>query len=198
MKVRLILIAILLTATSLFSQEVVEKNYVLVNGSRLWYDIEGRGEPIVLIAGGPGFSHVYFKPHFSKLTRRFQLIYYDAIGRGRSDFALSTSDYSIERDVLDLEGLRQQLGIEKWHVFGHSYGGVVAQQYALDYQEHIHTLILSNTMHSAEMWQNGLDNFYREIKNQYPETWKTMKELAAQGKKDTSPEMARIRDPVSL
>ena len=170
-------------------------DYVMVNDAKLWYETEGSGEPLVLVSGGPGFSHVYFKPHFSKLSDDFLLIYFDGIGRGRSDFADSPSAYSIDRDVDDLEGLRQALEIEKWHVYGHSYGGIVAQQYALKHQEHLSSLVLANTMHSAEMWQQGRDNYYREIKNQYPEEWETINELAKQGKKESSPEMRNISIP---
>ncbi|MBN1465980.1 alpha/beta fold hydrolase [candidate division KSB1 bacterium] len=168
--------------------------YAIVNGARLWYEIAGAGEPLVLVAGGPGFSHVYFKPHFSQLWN-FTVIYYDGIGRGRSDNAYIKSDYSIDRDVADLEGLRVALNIEKWHIYGHSYGGLVAQQYALQHQDHLLSLILSNTMHSFEMWQEGYENYYNEIRNQYPEAWSTIKRLADQGKKESSPEMRWISIP---
>ncbi len=177
------------------AQQHWRANYVLVNGANLWYEEEGHGEAVVFISGGPGFSHVYFKPHFAKLARDFRLIYYDAVGRGRSDYAPHASDYSIARDVADLEGLREALHIEKWHVYGHSYGGIVAQQYALAHQDRLYSLILSNTMHSFEMWQKGCDNFYMEIKNQYPEEWETIKKLADEGKKESSPEMARLSVP---
>jgi proline iminopeptidase len=168
--------------------------YAIVNGARIWYEIQGIGEPIVLVSGGPGFSHAYFKPHFSQLWN-FSIIYYDGLGRGRSDNAFEKTDYSIDRDVADLEGLRRWLNIDKWHLYGHSYGGLVAQQYALQYQEHLMSLILSNTMHSYEMWQEGYANYYNEIKNQYPEAWDTMKRLADEGKKESSPEMRWISIP---
>jgi len=188
----IIILIVIFVSCSISVAQVFPDNYVTVNGARLWYETEGSGEPIIFISGGPGFSHVYFKPHFTQLSWNFTLIYYDGIGRGRSDLATLPSDYSIERDVADLEGLRQALNIEKWHMYGHSYGGLVAQQYALQYQEHLYSLILANTMHSAEMWQEGCNNYYYEIKNQYPEAWSSIKRLADQGKKESSPEMAWI------
>lgn len=168
--------------------------YVKVNDAYLWYQIIGSGEPIVFIAGGPGFSHVYLKPHFSPLSRKFKLIYYDAVGRGRSENVIE-KEYSIERDVADLEGLREALDIEEWHVYGHSYGGIVAQQYTLSYPEHVKSLILSNTMHSGDMWQHGCDNFYNEIKNQYPEAWQDIQKTANDNRRLMFPEVPNVSVP---
>ena len=42
-------------------------NYTVINGAKLWYETNGKGEPLLLIPGGPGFSHLYFTPHFAKL-----------------------------------------------------------------------------------------------------------------------------------
>jgi proline iminopeptidase len=170
------------------------KPYVEVNGVHLWYQSIGSGEPIVFIAGGPGFSHVYLKSHFYPLSHKFRLIFYDGVGRGRSGHA-DENEYSIERDVADLEGLREALGITKWHIYGHSYGGVVAQQYALSHQDKVHTLILSNTMHSGEMWQHGCDNFYNEIKNQYPESWKDIERSAKSSHNSSIPQAPNISVP---
>src|SRR6516165_6653784 len=52
--------------------------YVSVNGAKLWYESEGSGEPLILIAGGPGFSHSYFHPSFSELANSYRVIYLDS------------------------------------------------------------------------------------------------------------------------
>ncbi len=187
MKVCVHIIIILALVSGLFAATP----HVTVNGARLWYQSIGSGEPIVFIAGGPGFSHVYLKSHFQPLSHKFRLVFYDAVGRGRSE-NMDSNAYSIERDVADLEGLRDALGIEKWHVYGHSYGGVVAQRYALSHQERVNKLILSNTMHSGEMWQQGCDNFYNEIKNQYPESWEDIECTARTNRAATIPEAPNI------
>jgi pimeloyl-ACP methyl ester carboxylesterase len=59
--------------------------FVVVNGSRLWYRIAGQGTPLLLIPGGPGSSHTYFYPGLERLSDSFQVIFFDAFGRGRSD-----------------------------------------------------------------------------------------------------------------
>jgi hypothetical protein len=61
--------------------------FVMIDGARLWYESEGRGEPLLLIAGGPGFSHSYFHPYFSALRSSHRVVYYDAYGCGKSERA---------------------------------------------------------------------------------------------------------------
>jgi pimeloyl-ACP methyl ester carboxylesterase len=124
-------------------------DFAVVNGSRLWYESEGSGEPIVLIPGGPGDSHDYFHPYFSALSNFNRVIYYDAFGRGKSDRAKDPRDYTVDRDVEDLEGLRKALHLGKINVLGHSYGGMVAQAYALRYPDSVRRLILADTFFSG-------------------------------------------------
>src|ERR1700674_1069000 len=133
-------------------------DYVTVNGARLWYESEGSGEPLILISGGPGISHDYFHPYFSGLRDSYRIIYFDARGLGKSARAKDRGVYSLARDVEDVEGLRKALGLGKINLLGHSYGGVVAQSYALRFPESLHALILIDTLFSAEMWQANDDN----------------------------------------
>src|SRR5271156_6271628 len=65
--------------------------YVSVNGAKLWYESEGQGEALVLVAGGPGESHDTFHPYFSSLASHYRIIYFDAFGRGKSDRAAKAS-----------------------------------------------------------------------------------------------------------
>ncbi len=161
---------------------------ISVNGAKIWYESEGQGEPLVLIAGGPGDSHTYFHPHMSQLATDFRVIYFDAYGRGKSDRSADPEDYTFARDVADLEGLRQALGLDRMHLLGHSYGGVVAQAYALEHPEYLRSLILSNTFHSGEMWQANDDNCNHELRQQFPEVWEQVQALRRAGHLSSSPE----------
>ena len=158
-------------------------NFALVNGAKLWYEIEGKGEPLLLIAGGPGSSHTGsgFHPYFSALADSYRVIYFDAFGRGKSDRAKSPHEYTFERDVEDIEGIRKVLNLGKINILGFSYGGMVAQAYALKYPDSVKRLILAHTLFSAEMWQANNDNWNYEIKNQCPELWERIQKLRAQG-----------------
>jgi proline iminopeptidase len=165
-----------------------EGNYVLINGSEIWYETEGTGKPVLLIPGGPGNSHTYFHPWFSDLAENYKVIYFDAFGRGKSDRAKDSTEYTFNRDVEDIELLRKALGYKKWIIIGHSYGGMVAQDYALKYPGSIEKLVLSNSLYSGEMWQENDNSSNYEIRNQYPEVWQKVMELRDEGKTSSSQE----------
>jgi proline iminopeptidase len=177
------MLLLLVIQASIWSQEIKHPkgDYALVHGAKIWYESEGTGEPVLIIPGGPGNSHIYFHPYFSELAKSYRVIYFDAFGRGKSDRAKSTDEYTFTRDVEDVEGLRQALKIDKWIVLGHSYGGMVAQGYALKYPAFLRKLILSNTLFSAEMWQGNDDNSNNEMRNQYPELWEKLMAVREQG-----------------
>ena len=162
--------------------------YVEVNGARLWYESEGSGTPILLITGGPGCPHTYFHPYLSKLADSYRVIYFDGLGRGQSDRAPDRKEYTFERDVEDVEGLRKALGLGSIVVLGHSYGGMVAQAYALRYPRSVRKLILSCTLYNAEMWQANNDNCNYEIRNQFPEVWERIQAVRRKGLHSSAPE----------
>ena len=165
--------------------------YVEVNGARVWYESEGSGTPVLLIAGGPGCTHTYFHPYFSELARTYRIIYFDAYGRGKSDHAPKGTAYTFDRDVEDIEGLRKALGLGKIVVLGHSYGGMVAQAYALRYPQSVRKLILSCTLYNAEMWQANNDNCNYEIRNQFPQVWEKLQALRRRGLHSSAAEHQR-------
>ena len=150
---RILLMPMLLTlfGATVSAQPAAEPQgqFIVVNGHRLWCRIAGQGSPLLLIPGGPGSSHSYFYPSMERLANSFQVIYFDAFGRGQSDRAKNPREYSLTNDIDDAEGLRKALGLGQIAVYGHSYGGLVAQGYALRYPQSLSKLILANTCHSA-------------------------------------------------
>lgn len=115
---------------------------IVENGGRIYYEEEGHGTPLVLINGGPGCTHQGFHPYFSQISDCAHIIYYDQRGTGRSSRDKTSKTYTIKQAVDDLEGLRKALGIDKWAVLGWSYGGLLAQCYALKYPDRVTGLIL--------------------------------------------------------
>jgi proline iminopeptidase len=79
------------------------------------------------------------------------------------------------------------MGYDKINVLGHSYGGVVAQGYAVKYPQHISHLILANTLHSYLMWQENCDNSNHEIRKGYPEVWEELMKVREQGMVSSDP-----------
>jgi proline iminopeptidase len=151
-----------------------------VNGANLYTVSVGEGEPIFFIAGGPGGAHPGLRS-FDSLSSKFKCVYYDGYGRGKSDTAKDVREYTLERDIEDLEGLRKAMGFSKINVLGHSYGGLVAQGYAIKYPQTTSHLIIANSFHSFEMWQRNDDNSNHEIKTNYPEVWEQLMKVRAEG-----------------
>ncbi|HOW86338.1 MAG TPA: alpha/beta fold hydrolase [Candidatus Aminicenantes bacterium] len=120
----------------------LDKRRVDAGDARLYVEVEGRGTPIVLINGGPGGTHHYFHPWFSRLKRSARVVYYDQRGCGLSDFAPGEKGYSVEQAVEDLEAVRRALGCERWVVLGYSYGGFLAQLYTVLHPERVAGLVL--------------------------------------------------------
>lgn len=120
----------------------LDAKFVNIGDCNLWVEEEGEGVPIVLLHGGPGGTHHDFHPYFSRAGSFARVIYYDQRGCGFSDYEPGDGGYSVEQAVNDLEKLRQALGIEKWVVLGHSYGGYLAQRYTMKYPESVRGLIL--------------------------------------------------------
>lgn len=167
-------------ALAQFPDSEKDGKHYSVNGHKIWTVSFGKGDPIFFIAGGPGGAH-YGLRSFDSLSTTNTLVYFDGFGRGKSDMAKSPTEYSLANDVEDLEGLRKAMGFEKIAVLGHSYGGLVAQAYAIKYPQQVKHLILANTFHSFVMWQENDDNSNREIKTSYPEVWDELMKVRNEG-----------------
>src|SRR5574338_33918 len=163
-----------------FPDSQTDGKYYEINGAKLWVVSFGKGEPLFFIAGGPGNAHTYLRA-FDSLSTTNTLIYFDAFGRGKSDTAKDVKEYSLQRDIEDLEALRKEMGFSKISILGHSYGGLVAQGYAIKYPEKVSHLILANTFHSYLMWQENCDNSNHEIKTNYPEVWEELMKVRELG-----------------
>lgn len=185
MKKMTCLSAFLFICFSLFAQfpdSRKDGKYYEVNGAKLYAVTVGKGAPVIVIPGGPGGAHPGYRV-FDSLTvnSNIQMIYYDAFGRGKSDTAKDVKEYSLERDIEDIEGLRKAMKLDKITLLGHSYGSLVAQGYAIKYGDNVSHLIIANGFHSFVMWQENDDNSNREIKVNYPEVWDTLMKIREQG-----------------
>src|SRR5277367_5749817 len=89
--------------------------YALVNGAKLWVVEVGKGDPLFIIPGGPGGSHIGYRD-FDAISSTNRIVYFDAFGRGKSDTAKDVKEYSLDRDIEDLEGLRLALHYDKINV----------------------------------------------------------------------------------
>jgi pimeloyl-ACP methyl ester carboxylesterase len=115
---------------------------VKVNDIQLYYEVHGRGEPLVLIMG-LGANTRGWDMQIPVFSREFQVVAFDNRGSGRSD--KPDSRYSIRLFADDTAGLMDALGIASAHVYGQSMGGLIAQELALDYPDRVRTLVLGST-----------------------------------------------------
>lgn len=129
---------------------VQQEGFVDANGVMIYYKILGRGEPLLIVHGGPGASHDYFLPHLLPLARHHKLVFIDERGSGRSQKLEDPSGYTVENMVEDVEAVRSALGLDQVTLLGHSYGGALAQAYALKYQKNLSHLILGSTWSSTK------------------------------------------------
>lgn len=112
-----------------------------VHGGSIWYNVTGAGSgtPVVLLHGGPGFSSYYMKP-FEELGDDRIVVRYDQLGGGKSDTTSDTTLFNIPHFVRELDSLRSALGLETWHVFGHSWGTILALEYYRAHPERVSSL----------------------------------------------------------
>jgi len=129
---------------------VAEEGFVDAHGVLIYYKALGRGQPLVVLHGGPGASHDYFLPYLLPLVRRNRVIFIDERGSGRSQKLENPAAYTVENMAEDVEAVRQGLELGKISLLGHSCGGVLAQAYALKYPENLTHLILCSTFHSTK------------------------------------------------
>lgn len=127
----------------------VQEGFIDAHGVLIYYMIVGRGLPLMIVHGGPGDSHDYFLPYLLPLARHNRLIFIDERGSGKSEKLEDPKGYTVENMVEDVEAVRQALTLGPMSLLGHSYGGVLAQAYALKYQEHLTHLILASTFPST-------------------------------------------------
>jgi proline iminopeptidase len=142
----------------------VQEKYVDAGGVLIYTVSFGRGAPLVVLHGGPGASHDYFLPYLLPLARTNRLVFIDERGSGKSEKLENVSRYTVGAMADDVEAVRKALNLGTINLLGHSYGGVVAQEYAFRYQASLAHLVLCSTFHSTK----ALNEIFRQMKARMP------------------------------
>jgi proline iminopeptidase len=132
-------------ANSQSHQPAPREGTIPVENAELYYREIGQGQPIILLHGGPDFNHNYFLPDMDRLSDSFRLVYYDQRGRGKSVANVHPEDVSIASEIEDLESLRKNFQLASVALLGHSWGGLLAMEYAIRHPDRVSHLILMNT-----------------------------------------------------
>ena len=136
----------------------------------------GHGVPIIVLHGGPDFDHEYFLPELDRLAELVRLIYYDQRGRGRSFSGGGADNVTLAGEIEDLDRIRDWTRLDAVAVLGHSWGGVVAMEYAIRHPERVTHLILMNTAPASHAGILEVRRHLRERRS--PEQFDRMSEIA--------------------
>jgi proline iminopeptidase len=135
------------------------EGFIEVTGGKVWYQIVGSGSntPLLLLHGGPGVPGYYLKP-LAGLAEDRPIILYHQLGCGRSDKTSDSSFWTIEHFVRELAEVRKALNLDEIHLYGHSWGAMLATDYLLTKPSGIKSVILASPCLSTKMWINDTDS----------------------------------------
>ena len=125
--------------------------------------------PLLCLHGGPGFPHDYLE-ELEELADRRRVVFYDQLGCGRSDRPADRSLWEVDRFVEELAVVRESLGLERLHLFGSSWGGMLAMQYVLDRRPRLESLVLSSSPASSPRWTDDCGELLAEFPEGVRET----------------------------
>jgi proline iminopeptidase len=160
----------------------VREGYIPVTGGRVWYQIIGSGDaiPLLVLHGGPGVPHDYLEP-LAGLADERPVVFYDQLGCGKSDRPEDVSLWHIERFVEELSLVRQALELEQVNLLGHSWGTMLATDYALSKPAGIASLIMASPALSVPKYNEEAS---RLVANLPPEVQMTLQRHEAAGTTD--------------
>jgi len=157
--------------------------------ARIFYEVMGTGDPILVVHGGPGLDHRYLRPGLDVLGARHALVYYDQRGTGRSEVEVGPETITVEAFVADLEAVRRALGHARVHVLAHSFGSQIALAYARAHPTRVRSLVLLNPVDPGVRF--GAETQRRRAEARTPADAATLAEL-------TTSERYESRDPATL
>ena len=157
---------------------------------KVWTKKMGSGPlKVLLLHGGPGFTHQYLEAMESFLPEAgIEMYYYDQLGCGNSDTPDDVSLWDIPRFVEEVEEVRLGLGLENFVLYGQSWGGMLSIEYALKYQQNLRGLVISNMTAGIQSYLKRIGEIAEKLD---PVTLAKLKELEAAEDYD-SPEYQRI------
>jgi proline-specific peptidase len=135
----------------------VSEGTIPFSGGETWYRIVGDGEqpgavPLLLLHGGPGGTHDYLEPMGELARTGRRAIFYDQLGCGRSPYPSEPSKWTVELFVEEVDAVREALGLDRLHLLGQSWGGMLGMEYALTQPEGLESLIICDSPSSMALW----------------------------------------------
>ncbi|RYZ53548.1 MAG: alpha/beta hydrolase [Chitinophagaceae bacterium] len=162
---KFLLLTLLLLSTKILLATDSTFYFTTSDSVKLYVRVAGSGKPCLFVHGGPGSNAYYYEAMAGApvIEQKLQMIYFDQRGSGRSDSA-ANRNYSLTRMLQDMDELRQHFRIQKWAVMGHSFGGILITNYALQYGKHVSALLYINaTVNMQASMQSHVDFGKKEL-----------------------------------
>lgn len=141
------------------------EGHLEVPGGKVWYRRFGNKSdraPLLVAHGGPGFPHNYLLP-LADLANEREVYFWDQLGCGNSERPEDTSLWTVQRSVDEVDAVVQGLGLDSFHVFGNSWGGMLMQQYLLDGKATPLSASISNSLADMETFQSDTQKLVDEL-----------------------------------
>ena len=137
-------------------------------GHSTWYTIVGEGEepgklPLLLLHGGPGGAHDYMESMGELARDGRRVIMYDQLGCGRSPVPSNPDMWTIELFVEEVDVVRQALGLERLHILGQSWGGMLGMEYALTQPEGVDSMVICDSPARMDLWVEEANRLRAEL-----------------------------------
>ncbi len=124
-----------------------------MQGGEVWYRAVGNGPgvPLVVVHGGPGLSHDYLLP-LAALGNDRPVVFYDQLDCGNSDHPAEPGNWTVGRYASEIESVRRGLGLTRFHLLGHSWGGALCAEYAAGAPGRLMSCVLASPLLAARQW----------------------------------------------
>ncbi|HTM58601.1 MAG TPA: proline iminopeptidase-family hydrolase [Candidatus Udaeobacter sp.] len=135
-----------------------------VEGGRVWYRVVGRGggTPLLVLHGGPGVPSYYLKP-LAALGEDRPVVFFDQLGCGHSDHPRDSTLWTIDHFVREVGEVRRALGLSEIHLYGHSWGAMLATDYMLTRPRGVKSLILASPALDVGRWVKDADSLRKTL-----------------------------------
>lgn len=143
------------------------QGFVEFRGFRTWYESFGESDsgrlPLIVLHGGPGATHQYLEPLRALAEFGRRVIFYDQIGCGRSGRPQDPAFYSVQTFCDELDAVRAHLRLERVHVLGQSWGGMLAMEYALRKPAGLESIVVADSPSSMTLWVSEANRLRAEL-----------------------------------
>lgn len=160
----------------------IQEGFVSFREYKIWYRIVGGREtpgklPLLCLHGGPGATHDYLEPLEAMVETGRRILFYDQLGSGNSDHPHDPSLWTVPLFVEELSVVRQALGLDRVHIFGQSWGGMLGMEYALTQPAGLASLILADSPASMPQWSAETNRLRAELPLDIQKTLKKYEDM---------------------